>query len=77
MHIPLAGALSTSRWSDPDWRRRSPSTRLLLAGAERTLGNPSFRERAPAAVVAKEEAKHDEFVAALTGLLRRRLAELG
>ena len=54
-----------------DRRARGPAGRL---GAH--LGNPSFRERAPAAVVAKEEAKRDEFVATLTGL-RRRLAELG
>ncbi len=48
----------------------------LLEVSERTLANPRFRDRAPAAVVEKEQAKRAEFVAALERL-RRQLAEIG
>ncbi len=48
----------------------------LLEVSERTLANPRFRDRAPAAVVDKEQAKRDEFVAILERL-RRHLAEIG
>jgi valyl-tRNA synthetase len=48
----------------------------LLEASVRTLANPRFRDRAPAAVVEKEQAKCDEFTSAL-GRLRRHLAEIG
>jgi valyl-tRNA synthetase len=47
-----------------------------IARAESKLGNPSFRERAPAAVVAKEQARKDEARAA-TATLEAQLHALG
>ena len=75
MHIPLAGLVDLEM-ERPRLEKAIAEQEALFAGSERTLGNPSFRERAPAEVVAKEEAKREEFAAALTGL-RRQFAELG
>ncbi len=50
-------------------------TEELLARSEAKLANPQFRERAPEAVVAKEEAKAADFTAALEKL-RAQHAEL-
>ena len=60
----------------PRLEKAIAETEKLLAASEEKLGNESFRERAPEAVVAKEQAKRDEF-AARVEKLRAQLAELG
>ncbi len=57
-------------------RKRSEEASADLAAAEKKLSNPSFRDRAPEAVVAKEEGKAAE-ARALIEKLDAQLAELG
>jgi len=73
--IPLAGVVDV----EAERPRLEKAIGEVEAQLERTrgkLGNPNFRDRAPADVVAKEEAKTAEFEAKLDKL-RTALAELG
>ncbi len=73
--IPLAGLIDV----DAERARLDKAIADAEAAAQRSaakLGNPSFRERAPAEVVAKEEAKAAELEQKLSRL-RSQLAELG
>ncbi|CAN5413618.1 MAG: valine--tRNA ligase [Acidimicrobiia bacterium] len=75
IHIPMAGVVDVET-ERPKLERAIAENEARLAASERTLANPSFREQAPTDVVAKEEAKRDEFAAALDRLRNRR-AETG
>ncbi len=73
--VPLAGVVDVES-ERPRLEKALAETEKLLAASAKKLGNESFRERAPAEVVAKEEAKRDEF-AARVEKLRTQLDELG
>ncbi|MBA2338288.1 MAG: valine--tRNA ligase [Acidimicrobiia bacterium] len=75
VHVPMAGVVDLAV-ERPRLERAIADSEALLAASEQTLANPAFRERAPAAVVAKEEAKRAEFVAAIDRL-RSQLAGIG
>jgi valyl-tRNA synthetase len=72
--IPLAGVIDPAE-ECPRLEKEIAATEDLLAGSQAKLANPSFRERAPETVVAKEQAKADEFAAKLERL-RAQHAEL-
>jgi valyl-tRNA synthetase len=73
--IPLAGVVDVDA-ERPRLEKAIADAEGFLATSQQKLANPSFRDRAPAAVVAKEEAKVAEHSAAIDRL-RRQLAELG
>ncbi len=73
--VPLAGVVDVES-ERPRLEKALAETEKLLAASAKKLANESFRERAPAEVVAKEEAKRDEFTARVEKL-RTQLAELG
>jgi valyl-tRNA synthetase len=75
VQIPLEGLVEVAV-ERPRLEKAITEHESLLEASQRTLANPSFHDRAPAAVVAREEAKRDEFVATLERL-RRQLAEIG
>ena len=73
--VPLAGVVDIDA-ERARLKKRVDEATKDLSQAERKLGDDRFRERAPAAVVAKEEAKADE-ARALIEKLDAQLAELG
>ncbi len=74
-YIPLAGLVDIES-ERPRLEKAIAETEKMLTASEKKLANESFRERAPSEIVAKEEAKRDEFEARLDKL-RTQLAELG
>jgi valyl-tRNA synthetase len=74
-YIPLAGLVDVDQ-ERPRLAKAIAQAESLLDASTRKLGNPSFRERAPVDIVAKEEAKAVEFEEKLSRL-REQLAELG
>lgn len=73
--VPLAGLVDV----DAERARLTKELATVEGDAARTeakLANPSFAERAPAEVVAKEEAKRAEFADRMAAI-RAQLAELG
>jgi len=73
--IPLAGVVDVAA-ERPRLEKAIAETAEQLARTEQKLANAEFRERAPAEVVAKEEARRGELAAAVAKL-RTQLAELG
>jgi valyl-tRNA synthetase len=73
--IELSGLVDVDA-ERPRLERAIAETEKDLETSRRKLAKPEFRERAPAAVVAKEEEKSAEFEQALEKL-RAQLAELG
>ena len=73
--IPLVGVVDVEA-ERPRLEKAINEIEAQLAKTQGKLGNPNFRDRAPADVVAKEEAKAAEFEAKLDKL-RTALAELG
>ncbi len=72
--VPLAGLIDPAE-ECPRLEKAIAEQEKLLAGSEAKLANPNFRDRAPADVVAKEQAKAAEFAARLEKL-RAQHAEL-
>jgi valyl-tRNA synthetase len=72
--IPLEGLVDVAA-EKPRLQQAITDAESALAKAENKLANRNFRQRAPAAVVAKEEAKADELRARLAKL-QAQLAEL-
>jgi valyl-tRNA synthetase len=73
--IPLAGVVDVDA-ERPRLEKAIADAQDQLAKTEAKLANPNFRDRAPAEVVAKEEAKRGELTAAVDKLSTQ-LAELG
>jgi valyl-tRNA synthetase len=73
--IPLAGVVDVEA-ERPRLEKAIAETRGLVDKSRAKLGNAAFRDRAPAEVVAKEEAKAAELEAKLDKLTAQ-LAELG
>ncbi len=73
--IPLAGLVDVDA-ERPRLEKAIAEMNDLADRSRQKLSNPKFRDRAPADVVAKEEAKLEEFEATLLKL-RTQLAELG
>ncbi len=73
--IPLAGVVDVDA-ERPRLQKAIDETQAQLAKTEQKLSNPKFRDRAPAEVVAKEEAKKGELTATVDKL-RAQLVELG
>ena len=57
-------------------RKAAEATSFELGKVDQKLSNPSFREKAPAEIVQKEEAKADE-LRALLDKLQTQISELG
>ncbi len=74
-YIPLAGVIDLAA-ERPRLEKAMAETRDLLARSRSKLASVGFAEKAPAAVVAKERAKADEFASRLDKLSSQ-LAELG
>ena len=73
--IPLAGVIDVEV-ERPRLEKAISETRLLLEKSRGKLGNAAFRNKAPVAVVAREDAKAAEFETKLEKLTSQ-LAELG
>jgi valyl-tRNA synthetase len=74
-YVPLEGLIDVDA-ERPRLEKAIADVQQLLAASEAKLANPSFRERAPAEVVAREEGKRAEFAGKLAKL-ETQLAELG
>jgi valyl-tRNA synthetase len=75
LFVPLTGLVDVAA-ERPRLEKALAEAETELARSQAKLGKPDFRDRAPAAVVAKEEAKTVEFGAAIDKL-RAQIARLG